>query len=544
MLNARRLFGLGLLCFCLALADGAAGRPVPRDAVTAPQPGGTLVIKAYQTPFNPVFDPAVSSSQYFLIEQLFDGLVRFDNAFGIIPSLAEYWTISDDGKKITFYLRRGVRFHHGREVTADDVKFSLERLIQNRPGNTCYQYFTGKVVGAEDYRQGKTAQVRGFRVLDRYTFEIQWTRPSASGLYLLGMYYCKILPKDLVQAQGDGFFQKPVGTGPFKFSYWLRDERMLRLGPLGVRLEKNADYFGKKPYVDALEYSPNFTDDQFREGLVHIVPATPDRLLDRRLQILENDSLQSAFLAMSCHVPPLDRVEIRRALALGLDKEKLADAAYASYSYPQVTQNFIPPLLPGFFPKDVPPVCDPQQARMLLTRLLPETAGRLSLTLVFVLPRTDAFPGLSRELVRELGAMGIEANVRYLQNAEDIRGIRGPYLKFLAWDMAFPDPENIIQPLFGASSVINQLNAHYAAPRLDALLDQSEVETSWERRTDLFRQMEQILYEDIPAVPLYTERIRLALQPEVRGARFPTLGFFFLDAKEIWLEKRRRDGAD
>ncbi|MEN6311559.1 MAG: hypothetical protein ABFD80_08510, partial [Acidobacteriota bacterium] len=78
---------------------------------------------------------------------------------------------------------------------------------------------------------------------------------------------------------------------------------------------------------------------------------------------------------------------------------------------------------------------------------------------------------------------------------------------------------------------------------LDALLDQSEVETSWERRTGLFRQMEQILHEDIPAIPLYTERIRLALLPEVRGARFPTLGFFFLDAKEIWLEKRLRDGA-
>jgi ABC-type transport system substrate-binding protein len=543
MLNARRLIGFPLFFLCLA-AVGTAGLLLRKSPEEKPQAGGTLVIKAYQTPFNPVFDPAASASHYFVIEQLFDGLVKFDNNFGIIPALAEYWTISDDGKRITFYLRKGVRFHHGREMTAEDVKFSLERLIQNRPGNTCYQYFTGKVAGSEDFRQGKAAEVSGFRVLDRYTFEIQWMRPSVSGLYLLGMYYCKILPKDLLLAQGSDFFQKPVGTGPFKFSSWLRDERNPRLGALGVRLERNYLYFGKKPYLDALEYSPNFTDSQFQDGLVHIVPVTSDSLLGKRLQVLENNSLRSASLALSCHIPPLDRAEVRKALALGINKARLTEAAYSASSVPQVTQNYIPPLLPGFFPRDMSPVCDPEKARMLLARLLPETGGRLTLTLAFVLPKRDVDLNFSRELERELEAIGVKLVVRYLKAAENIRDIHGPYLKLLEWNMDFPDPENVILPLFGSRSLTNQLNSHYSNSRLDALLEQSEVEPSWERRTDLFRQMEQVLYEEIPAIPLFSERVRIALRPVVRGAKLPALGFFFLDTKEIWLDRREKSDED
>jgi peptide/nickel transport system substrate-binding protein len=109
--------------------------------------------------------------------------------------------------------------------------------------------------------------------------------------------------------------------------------------------------------------------------------------------------------------------------------------------------------------------------------------------------------------------------------------------------MDFPDPENVILPLFGSRSLTNQLNSHYSNPRLDALLEQSEVEPSWERRTDLFRQMEQLLYEEVPAIPLFSERVRIALRPVVRGAKLPALGFFFLDTKEIWLDRREKSGG-
>jgi len=536
MLTARRerLFFLSFLALLIAIA--AAGSPatlVQQKPEPTPRYNGTLRIKAYLTPFNQVFDPA-EASHYFICEQLYDGLVKFDSHFNPTPSLAEYWTVSDGGTRITFFLRQGVRFHNGRDLTADDVKYSLERLVKNRPGNTYYQYFTQKVVGAEEFWQGKASEVTGFRVIDKSTFEIRWKRPYVSGLYLLGMYYCKVLPKDLLESQGRGFFHKPVGTGPFQFAEWIRSPR---LDILGVRLERNPLYFGKKPYLSAIEYSPHFTDEQFEEGDVHLISVTSEKILRKRYPILENSTLKSFFLALSCDIPPFDRPEVRKALALGLDKARLAEACDSPSTLHQVLDNYIPPQLPGFFPKAVGPFTDTVTAKLLLDRLL-SGGGRKNLTvmLIFSSPRTEEFSRFARELGRQLGAMEIKLDVKYLRKPEDIRDVLGPYLKFLEYTMDFPDPENIIVPLFHSRSVVNGFSARYANPRLDGLLDQAEVEPSWERRAGLFREIEKTLYEEVPSIPLFSERIRIAFLPRVRGVRLPAMGFVFLDVKDIWLE--------
>ncbi len=532
---ARRSVIAGLALFAGLAAAAAPASPGPQGTGPAPRYNGTFRIKGNWLPFNRVFDPALAS-HYFITEQLFDGLVKFDAHYNPMPSLAEYWVISDGGSRITFKLRGGVRFHNGRELTAEDVKYSLERLVRDRPGNTYYQYFTRKVAGAEAYWQGQAAEVSGFRVVDPSTFEILWTRPFGSvGLYLLGMPYCKVLPKDLLESQGRGFFNKPVGTGPFKFAEWIRSPR---LEILGVRLERNGAYFGaRRPYLSAVEYSPHFTDDQFEEGSVHLVTVTTERMLRRRYPVLENDTLRTFFLALSCDVPPLDRPEVRRAIALGLDKARLA-GAYDTISYVhQPLENFIPPLLPGYFPRAGGPAADPSAAKLLLDRLLTGSGpGGLTLRLLFESERTDATARFGRELERQLAAMGIGLEVRYLRRPEDARDVRVPYLKFLDYNMDYPDAENIVVPLFQSRSVVNGLNSRYANPRLDALVGLTEVESSWERRAGLFREAEKVLFQDVPAIPLFSERVRIALRPEVRGVKVPAMGFIFLDVKEIWLE--------
>ncbi len=526
-----RVLLLTLLAFSAA-APAPSALPPSQQPGLAPRYGGVFRIKGYYTPFNQIFDPALPS-HYFIIEQLYDGLVKFDSRFNPTPALAEYWSISPDGTRITFHLRRGVRFHNGRELTADDVKFSLERLIRNRPGNTTYQHFVGKVVGAEEYWQGKAAEVEGFRVVDPLTFDIRWVRPYVSGLYLLGMYYCKILPRDLVEGQSRSFFQKPVGTGPFKFAEWLRSPR---LEILGVRLERNAAYFDRQPYLAALEYSPHFTEEQFKAGIVHLASVTSEGLLRKGFPILENNTLKSYFLAFSCDTAPLNRPEVRKALALGLDKTRLAAACDTPATLHQVMNNYIPPLLPGFFPKEAGPFTDADTAKLLLDRFLPEGGRKaLSLTLLCDGPKTDETAGFARELERQLRVLEIKLDVKFLRKPEDARAFRGPYVKFLAYTMDFPDPENIIDPLYRSRSAVNARNSRYAAPRLDGLLEKAEAETSWERRTSFFREMEKFLSEEVPAVPLFSERIRIAIQPEVRGVEIPAMGFIFLDAKNIWL---------
>ena len=186
-----------------------------------PKYGGTLRVKDFSGAFINTFDPA-SDQNLFILEQLFDGLVRLEKNMTVAPALAEYWNISKDGKTYVFLLRQGVKFHHGREMTAEDVKFSLERLIEAKTPAVFARYFVNRVVGAREFREGRAPNVTGFKVKGPYTFEMSLTDPYVSGLYLLSMHFCKILPKDLVLEQGRRFFQRPSGTGPFKYAYLLR----------------------------------------------------------------------------------------------------------------------------------------------------------------------------------------------------------------------------------------------------------------------------------------------------------------------------------
>ncbi len=531
-------FRLKAASLVLVVAGGFAAFAVSaplgqKPAAAKPLPGGTFRIKSYSLRFNPVFDPAVPNAHAFIIEQLYDGLVSLNRNLDIIPALAEYWVVSDEGRKIRFYLRQGVRFHHGAEVTAEDVKFSLERQARKRPGNVYYAYFVDNVVGAEAFTMGRASDVAGFRVLDKYVFEIEWLRPYVSGLYFLAMSFGKVLPRDRLVAEGDGFFDKPTGTGPFLFDSWIRNTR---LEVVGVRLVRNGLFYGKKPYLDAIEYCPFFSEEQFKAGDVHAMPPESEDLLQGRYQVLENTLPRVVFLGLSNSRPPLDRPAVRRALTLAIDKSRLAAEAYSTPLATQATENFIPPSLPGFFPHEGGRP-DPEEARRLLAEA-GETPGPGTPTLI--LPRTPDTavpPAVARELVSQVEALGFRVEIRAVPSLEAAAKLGAPTLTLLDWTLDFPDPEDIIKPLFSSRAYLNDLVFKYANPRLDQLLERSEVEASWETRTRLFREMEEILKADAPAIPLYALKARLVLQTNVRGARLPALGFFLLDMKEIWLKR-------
>ena len=519
-----------LVLSVLPLSESAARRPLEEGRY-----GGTLRVRSFiGGVFRPHFDPA-GDAHDFLLEQVFDGLVRLDKDLNVIPVLAEYWVISEQGRKFTFYLRRGVRFHHGKELEAGDVKSSLERLIHKETKSSHYQYFVGKVAGAQDYREGKAARVEGFRVLDKYTFEIAWTHPYVSALYLLSANFCQVLPGDLLTSQGKGFFQKPSGTGPFKFAHWLRSPR---LDVVGARLERNNGYFGKKPFLEAVEFSPYYTLDHFLDREIDIIPYFSSRLANTDCQVLEHESFSQAYLAMSCHLAPLDNPAVRMAITMAVDKKEIAKAAFRLDMIPQVTNNYIPAKLPGFFPADDKGGPDIKAAIQVLNQNGYSGEGSFPVfSLYFEEPRIEEADKIYRALRDALAGLGIKLRMKSFRSVEELQTSREPYFVFLNWRMDFPAPENIVFPLFISSSVQNKSLMRYFNPRLDELAGQAETEGSWTERIALFQKIEQILNQDVPAIPLFSRQERLALQPYVRGVGIPPLGSFYLDAKEIWLDK-------
>ncbi|MCJ7564902.1 MAG: ABC transporter substrate-binding protein, partial [Candidatus Aminicenantes bacterium] len=510
---SRRQIFLALFILSIILIFGALPDFAVKPTQDIPKPGGTLHVRDFSDSFKPNLDPATGSC-VFITEQIFDGLVRLDNNLVPSPALAEYW-IPEEGRNYIFFLRKGVKFHDGRELTSQDVKFSFERLIRRETNSPFREYFLSKIVGAQEFAEGKAEDVAGFKTPDKYIFEIQWRSPYVSALYLLSMSFCKILPRDLVLAQGKNFFWKPVGTGAFKFDSWVRTPQLVEAG---VRLERNSAYFGKKAYLDALEFSPYYTEDQFVKKEIEVMPFLSERLARAGCQVLDGGLQNITFLMMSCHIPPLDRPSVRKALAYGIDKEKLAQAVQGGEFIRRTTNNFIPVQWPGFFPLDDAYNFSPEKARQIL-----EEQGFFTekdfpeLVLLLPLPKNVTQLKFADELERQLDKVGISVTAKYFQSLRDVKDTRQPFLMKVDWAMDLPDPESIIMPLFQSRSEINRGNHRYASARLDKLLEEAEMERSLSRRTELFRQMEQVLVEDLPALPIYSSEQRIALQPYVRG---------------------------
>jgi ABC-type transport system substrate-binding protein len=531
----RLRFAFAVTAAGLAAAVVLAG-PALRGAMSQDRPvsGGTLRVSPFNNQLNLELDPA-KDSDVFLMQQLYDGLVRLTRDLLPAPALAEYWMIAEGGKKYTFYLRQGVRFHNGRELTAADVKFSLERLVDARINSPYASNFLSKVVGAQEFWDGKASDVTGFRALDKYIFEIEWINPYVSGLYLLGMAYCKILPRDLVQAQGPSFFLKPIGTGAFKFGYWMRNPR---LDIIGIRLERNNSFYDQRAYLDAVEFSPFFTFDNFMGGDVDIYPFVSENFADKDCQIKDDGALNVVYLGMSCHLAPLSRVGVRRALAFGLDRRKLTKVSYTSESVPQLTDNFIPAKLKGFFPVAGDWSYNPDLARQLLSSE-GFSADKEFPPLVLYTNRSRREFGqkVYRELKDELKALGISLDHREYKTLREVRAAREPYLVLIEWRLNFPDPESVIQPLFFSRSDLNVMG--YNDKRLDDALAAAEFERSFSGRVGLFQRIEKLLQQELPAVPLFANQRRMALQAYVKGVDVPPLGFFYLDLRKVWLDKER-----
>jgi ABC-type transport system substrate-binding protein len=347
------------------------------------------------------------------------------------------------------------------------------------------------------------------------------------------MPFCKILPRDRILRQERRFFLRPSGTGPFKFDYWIRDNR---LNEVGVRLERNEEYFQKRPYIDALEFCPLFTLDHFVNGEIDCIPMLSERLRQPKYKIFHDGSLQTVFLGMSCHIPPLDNPAVRRAIQAGIDKLSVLDAVQEVRYLKKVTNKFIPPRIPGFFAVDESSTLDRDQAKRLL-----EEAGygegkefpRLDLYLEA--PRTDFKHKFSRDIGGQLSILGIDVDVNYYRSLEQVKESETPYLIFMHKTMRMPDPEDMIRPLFSSEPESNIFG--YMNPEIQDLLRAADTEKSWSKRIKQFQQIEKILQEDIPAIPLYSQQNRVAMQSRVRGVAVPQLGMYYLDTQKIWLKR-------
>ena len=232
--------GLSLLFACQQGSDNTAEKTKPE-----PRKGGIYRTSLPWTPKD--LDPAFSTDIYSVtvIQQLFDGLVQFDQNLSVVPALATSWQVSGDGLVYTFHLREGARFHNGREVTAEDFVYSFTRILHPNERAGVVSFFE-KVKGADGYHRGHNRVVNGLKALAPNTLEITLVEPFAPFLSVLAMKSSKVVPREEVEKWGNKFGHHPVGTGPFSLESF---------DPERIVLVANPDYYEGHPYLEKVVYS-------------------------------------------------------------------------------------------------------------------------------------------------------------------------------------------------------------------------------------------------------------------------------------------------
>jgi peptide/nickel transport system substrate-binding protein len=349
----------------------------------------------------------------------------------------------------------------------------------------------------------------------------------------MSVHFCKIIPRDKATEEGKDFFRRPSGTGPFVFDFWLRTTK---LDIAGIHLKRNTDYFAGQPYLDGIEFCSLFTLDHFTNKEIDAIPILSTRLLDSDFQLFEDGPMTHYFLGLSCQIPPLNRASVRKALSYGFDKQAIVEAAKDVKYLRTATDNYIPSSMPGFFPPHEGEPYDLVKAKEMLQREGFSSEDQFPrFTVYFKSPRTDLKNKIYRELRDQLRDLDIDSRLDFYDTPDDLKRSKEPYLVFVERTMSIPDPEDMVRPLFYSRSIFNVFG--YENPKLDELLQMAEVEISWKKRIGLFHKIEEVLLADVPAIPLFAHQNRVAMQPYIRGVEYPSLGFDYLDAKKIWLDK-------
>jgi oligopeptide transport system substrate-binding protein len=486
----------------------------------------------------PTLDPAntsdVESATY--IVEIFSGLVSFNKDLKIVPDLAEKWDVSNNGTTYTFTLRKDAKFHDGRPVTAQDVKYSLERAADPKTRSTVSPLYLGDIVGFMDKYTGKANEVSGVKVIDNYTIEIDIDKPISYFLASLAHPTSYVVDKYNVESGEQPWYLKPNGTGPYKLAQWDQGQQIV--------LEKNADYYGDvKPSVDRIEFvlGGGSAMTRYENGDLDAVRVTiadidrvsdPSNPLNKELSI--TPQLSTSFLVFNTRKPPFDDPKVRMAFAMSVDRQKLNDVVFKKMAV--VATGILPQAFPGFNPNLQGIPYDPEGAKKLLAES--KYASGLP-DIVWSTVGGGGTAGSDVQAIAEMLKENLGANISVEQTdwATYLSQINGTNIDFqmfdIGWSADYVDPHNFIGLLFRGGSLNNW--SGYDNPDVNKLIDEASVEPNLEKRIQEYQQAEEQILKDAPVLPMYYGRDYWLTKPYVKNVFYPPLVIERL--KYITLEK-------
>jgi peptide/nickel transport system substrate-binding protein len=473
------VFGLSLmvaLCVTAALPAWSA----------EPKRGGTitLAISKELALMNPLV--STSSTEARIRELMFEPLLALDAQGAIQPRLAESWEIAENGKLYIFKLRNGVKFHNGRELTADDVKFAMDYTMN--PKNGAY--------GFDDLRAVQTVEAA-----DKYTLKVHLKHHNPIFLTLLtdiGSF--SAIPKESLPEGIRKPSTFPPGTGPFKFVEWVPGQRIV--------FERFDDYWGHKAFVDRVVMKAigdaTVRFNALQAGDVDIIERTPYEWVQQIVQgringIAYAKAARAGARNLEFNVadPPFNSKELRLAVAHAINKKEILQAAYFGLADP-TDQRFPAGHIWHF---DIAtPQYNPDKAKAIL-----KASNYKGETLELMGNRGEVADIEGATIQAQLKRIGMKVELKILERASALEARRkGNYMFKLAGGSDYPDPLPAYQEYVCETDPRKRrLNeSGYCNREYDALLKKAEAEVNPEKRRALFKKAVAMLAEDLPILPI------------------------------------------
>jgi peptide/nickel transport system substrate-binding protein/oligopeptide transport system substrate-binding protein len=491
------------------------------------KPGGEIVI-TYKDDVA-TLDPAIGYDwqNWSMIKSLFDGLMDYEAGTTTLrPDLAESYEISPDGQTFTFKLRKGVKFHNGREMTAEDVKYSIERVV-NPATQSPGQGFFGSIKGYEEAAAGKADGLSGITVVDPLTVKFELTRPDATFLHVMAINFSHVVPKEEVEKYGADFGKHPVGTGAFKLAEWTLGQRVV--------FEKNPDYWNTGlPYLNKITFEigqePIVALLRLQKGEIDvpgdgIPPAKFQEVMSdpaQKARVVEGGQLHTGYVTMNVNIPPFDNVKVRQAVNMAINKDRIVQLIN-NRAVP--ANQPLPPSMPGYAKDYKGYPYDAAKAKELLAE-----AGHADgfETDLYVM-NTDPNPRIAQGIQQDLAAIGIKANIQALAQANVIaaggekEGAPMIWSGGMAWIADFPDPSNFYGPILGCGGAVpggwnwswycNE-DLDKKAAEADSIVDPAKADERYKMWSDIYVK----IMEDAPWAPVFNEQRFTMKSPRMGGA--------------------------
>jgi len=523
-------FSLLLIC-SLLLVGCQQGVSVPPSPTPAPPEGEVLSLYG----IDPLtLDPAVSGemTSHEYIMQLFSGLVRLDDNLEPAPDIAERWEVSDDGRTYTFYLRQDVRFHDGRQVKAEDFKYSWERACYPETGSHTAETYLSDIVGVKEVLAGESREISGVRVIDDYTLQLTIDAPKSYFLSKLTYPTSFVVDRANVE-QGGEWWRNPNGTGPFKLKEWKKNELLV--------LERNELYYGEMAKVGLVTFKlwggiPVNMYETGEIGVATVYTDYIDKVTDKAGPFYQELSivpeLSFFYIGFNHTEPPFDDVNIRRAFCHAIDKDKLVSLVFKDTM--KRADGILPPGMPGFNKDLTEPDYDVNKAKELIATSKYGDVSNLP-------PITITTMGWGGLISQELEAiihewrqnLGVEVKVRQLEPERFLYHLRQEKdnMFYMGWVADYPHPQDFLDILFHTGAENNY--GEYSNPDVDALLDMGAVEQDTSLSLALYQQAEQILVEDAACLPLWFGQNYVLIKPYIKGYTVNPMGFAMLNRVSI-----------